>query len=55
MTDEKPEGAAGEEPEPGTATEEQPLRTPPSQGGSDGGGQVTGEQDRAESAKNTDV
>jgi hypothetical protein len=57
MSDEKSGRGAAEEASdsPLTPTEAQAAQTPPSQSSSDGGGQVTGEQDKAESAKNTDV
>jgi hypothetical protein len=57
MTDEKSERGAAEEASdaPYTPTEAQAAQTPPSQSSSDISGQGTGERDKAESAKNTDV
>jgi hypothetical protein len=57
MTDETTERGAAEEQSnsPITPTEGEASRTPPSQSKSDGGGQVPGEHDKADSATNTDV
>ncbi len=57
MTDEKTERGAAEERSgsPITPTEDEASRTPPSQSNSDSGGQVPGEHDKADSAKNTDA
>jgi hypothetical protein len=57
MTDEKSERGAAEEASdsPLTPTEAQAAQTPPSQSSSAVGERDTGEQDKAESAKNTDV
>jgi len=57
MTDENSARGATEEASdsPLTPTEAEAAETPPSQSSSDVGERGTGEQDKAESAKNTDV